>query len=238
MDADRGILNTVHGAEGAIGIAWFVRQRIQFLRKQERRMSPDNDALDRKRRSLQRIAQEAAPSLEAEEVDSVVSTFATLSAPEVEEPRIGYITIDSVSRPEATSRKPGNIVLNWRKLIDLVPDTALAGLGAATGSTAVLPWAIPLAGLYIWNKVWRAAEEKLTEVEASIVLALWKNRNPDHKVIEADGFTYTNTLRTNVGQSPLTLGQYTEGVTRLARIECVEIEDGVIWLREWIRVRF
>lgn len=201
-------------------------------------MLPDNKALEEKRRWLEQVARNAVVGLGENEAEKLISAFTRLSPPESESPKIHLITISSSFKPGAISRKPGNILLNWRKLIDFVPDTALAGIGAATATAAAQPWVIPLAAFYVWNKVWRGAEEKLTDVEACILLALWRNRNSENKVKEDDGFMHTNALRSSVQQPAISLGDYTNALTRLARLECVEIEDGVVWLREWIRVKY
>ena len=62
----------------------------------------------------------------------VVDAFAKVTPPQKPELKIGLITISSLhDSPRASSRKAGNVVLNWRKLLEIVPDVSLAGLGAA-----------------------------------------------------------------------------------------------------------
>lgn len=203
-------------------------------------MLPDTVALKRKREWLAKIASKAQPDLTTGQVETLVRAFARLTAPEEPEEAeftLGYITLDAVSN-QGESRKPGNLFLNWRKLFDLGPDTVLAGIGAATASAAVQPWAIPLAALYIWNKVWRGAEEPLTEVDACILLALWQNRNSENKITEADGEVHTNALRSKQGLSALSVSEYAKALSRLAKLECIELSDGVVWLREWIKVKY
>lgn len=167
-----------------------------------------------------------------------VDTFVSVSPPEEPELTIGLITVSSLyAAPMAHSRKPGNIILNWRKLIDIVPDITLAGLGAATLPVAPA-LAVVLAGLYVWNKVWRGSLEEFTEIEATTILALWQNRNSENKIVEADGFTKTNAVRVEYSLPALTQGQYTAAVNRLVEMECVELEDGTIWLREWVKKKY
>lgn len=73
--------------------------------------------------------------------------------------------------------------------MDVVPDAALIAARAAAQ-----PWLWPLAGLSIWNKVWRGMEEKLSDVEATTIWGLWKNRNGQNKIPEDVGFAKTNAL--------------------------------------------
>lgn len=168
----------------------------------------------------------------------LVNAFARVTPPEAPEFTIGLITINSLyDSPKARSRKPGNVVLNWRKLLDIVPDVSLAGLGAATLPVAPQV-AIALAGLYIWNKVWRGAVEEFSDIEAVTILALWKHRSDKNKITEPEGFERVNELRASYALPSLTAGQYASAINRLVQLECVELENGIIWLREWIQVKY
>ena len=112
-------------------------------------MEQDEDAADAKRQDIRRAASNARrtlPSFSNEAIDSAVEAFAAVTPPEEPEITIGWVTISSLhSAPSAQSRKPGNIILNWRRLIDVVPDVSLAGLGAATLPIAPA-WSAVLAG--------------------------------------------------------------------------------------------
>ncbi|CAN7782467.1 hypothetical protein LJR296_008113 [Cupriavidus necator] len=161
-----------------------------------------------------------------------------MTPPEKPEVWIELVTVSSLhTRPKARSRKPGNVVLNWRKLVDIVPDISLAGLGAATLPVAPVV-AAALAGLYVWNKIWRGSVEDFSDVEAITILALWQHRNGENKINENDGLVKTNQLRAQYSMAPLTPGQYAAVVNRLVEIHCIELENGVIWLREWVRVKY
>jgi len=168
----------------------------------------------------------------------LVDAFARVTPPEEPEITIGLITISSLyDAPKASSRKPGNVVLNWRKLLDIVPDVSLAGLGAAT--LPVAPQiAVALAGLYIWNKVWRGAVEEFSDVEAVTILALWEHKNEKNKIPEQEGFVKTNEVRGRYDLPPLTTKQYASAINRLVSLECIELEDGIIWLREWVQKKY
>ena len=168
----------------------------------------------------------------------LVDAFARVTPPEEPEITIGLITISSLyDAPKASSRKTGNVVLNWRKLLDIVPDVSLAGLGAATLPVAPQV-AVALAGLYIWNKVWRGAIEELSDVEAVTILALWEHKNGRNKISEQEGFAKTNEVRGRYALPPLTSNQYTFAVNRLVSLGCIELVDGIIWLREWVRKKY
>lgn len=165
---------------------------------------------------------------------ATMGAFAELSPPTEPELLAQLIVLSVARQPRAESRKPGNIYLNWRKLVDIVPDGVLAAAGAATGPS----WLIPFAGLYIWNKVRRGSEEQLTDIEATVVLGLWKSRDANNKVSEDVGFARTNSVRRDYALPELSRFSYEEALTRLAKMQCLELKDGQIWLREWIRVSY
>jgi hypothetical protein len=204
-------------------------------------MELDQRAASAKRESMREAATAARGSVQSlpdETIAAVLDAFSRVTPPEEPEFTIGLITINSLhTSPKAQSRKPGNVVLNWRKLIDIVPDVSLAGLGAATLPIAPA-WSAVLAALYIWNKVWRGSFEEFSDAEAVAILALWKNRDGEAKISEADGFAKTNDLRATYSLAPLTLGQFTSVIDRLIQIDCIELTEGIIWLREWVTVKY
>lgn len=204
-------------------------------------MESDESAAESKRQELRDAALSTGPSVQAlpdAALESILSAFTSVTPPGIPEVRFELVTISSLNtKPRANSRKPGNVVLNWRKLVDIVPDIWLAGLGAATLPVAPALAAV-LAGLYVWNKVWRGTVEDFSDVEALTILALWRHRNGENKINENDGFMRTNELRAQYSLPPLSLGEYAATVNRLAEIDCVELENGVVWLREWVRVKY
>lgn len=81
-------------------------------------MEPDHNAAKAKRVSLQEYAacaSSSAPTLDTASAKSLVDAFAQISPPEQPELVIELITINSLHHPTARSRKPGNLLLNWRR---------------------------------------------------------------------------------------------------------------------------
>jgi hypothetical protein len=200
-------------------------------------MTYDEEALRAKQVELTALAEQAIEQHTTDKAPIahlVVEAFADLSAPEKPPSYMRLIVLNVAKTPTASSRKAGNIYLNWKKLIDIVPDGTLAAAGATTGPS----WLIPLAGLYIWNKLWCGSEEKLTEVEATVILALWKNKNSMNKILEEDGYEKTNVIRSDYSLPKLSKSSYESAINRLLKMKCVKLENGWLWLREWVRVTY
>lgn len=129
----------------------------------------DRDALESKREEVELLAQRLTLSLGTGPLPPAqfVAAFVTLTPPEkAPAPVIYHITvIRPMSQPQASTRKLGNLTLNWRKLLDVVPDAAIVSLGGASLPVPqLLTWA--LVGLYVWNKLLRGTEDQLSDSEA------------------------------------------------------------------------
>ena len=159
-----------------------------------------------------------------------LDAFAKVSEPSYSHD-IQLITLSSSGG--GSSRKPGHILLNWRRLFDVGPDVAIASVGIAEDS----PFVRGLVALYVWNKIWRGADEPLTDAEASIIETLWLEVGRKRKVDEATAQVLVNSARTSCGLNSLALVDFDRAVLHLSTMKCVELEDGQIWLREWVRRR-
>jgi hypothetical protein len=199
-------------------------------------MEYDVLALTQKRDEVLNLAREAREETVAFDTDAaaaVLGAFVELTPPEKPEYVFHLITMNSFAQ-DAESRKPGNLFLNWRKLIDIVPDTTIA----AAGATAAPAWLLPFIALYVWNKLWCGAKETLTKDEATIIMALWKHRSGKSTIGEDEGFTRTNEVRLRQGLRTLRRNIYDQAIDRLLRMHCIEMNEGVIWLREWVRITY
>lgn len=199
-------------------------------------MEYDYDAQKLKLAEIAAIANTALATINCTDsniADSAVTAFARLTPPAKPEMLIELITLSSMTK-RGESRKLGNVYLNWKKLCDLVPDVTIAAAGAA----AAPAWLLPFIGLYVWNKLWCGAKEELTVDEATVILALWKNRDGRNKISDELGFEKTNAIRGHLEMPPLNRTAYELAISRLLRMECIEMSDGVIWMREWVKINY
>src|SRR5690348_14012566 len=95
-------------------------------------MSNDDGALKAKQKEISDFTKNAIAPIGSPSptvVETVLNGFVRLTPPEI--PPVEFITISMLSSgPKGRSHKPGNIYLNWRKLIDVMPDTVIAAAGA------------------------------------------------------------------------------------------------------------
>lgn len=208
-------------------------------------MTQDEIAKRAKVQELLRAARDGAARIGGGarvDAEGVAAAFAEVVAPEIDDDdfpkidlRAGLVIVGLPSDPSpGVSRKPGNLILNWRKLAEIVPDVAIAAAAALSGP----PWVGFMVALYIWNRLWRGTEEALSEAEASVMYALWKNRGAGNRIDEDLGYAKTNAARQGFGREPLTRSAYTRALDALVRIDCVAIVGGVVELREAVRIRY
>ncbi|MDP2602492.1 MAG: hypothetical protein Q8S00_07850 [Deltaproteobacteria bacterium] len=196
----------------------------------------DNAAREAKEKEIEAILATLAAGhavLDPRQTQKLIGSFVTVTPPLLPPPVIKRITISELGRGGGDTRKPGNVTLNWRKLLELVPDVTLAVAGVA-GS----PWLIPLAALYVWMRLWNAASVSLEEEDAFVVYSLWLHRNGENKISEDNAFLKTETLAHKHGFPAITKEKFTKIIDKLLSLECVEMEEGIIWLREWVRIEY
>lgn len=199
-------------------------------------MKPDYKALEKKKTELRNIALSQIPETATNRsslVDKLFDSYIQLSPPK-EPPLVSeMITVSSMGRRGGRSRKPGNIILNLGKLIQIVPDITITAAGVA-GPT----WLLPFIALHIWNKLWTNSKVDLDQKHAMIIYALWKNRNSENKIHEEAGYEKANSVFHKLELPDLSKSEYTQIINNLLDLECIEIEEGIIWLREWVRTTY
>ena len=133
---------------------------------------------------VQELAQEAviscwrASGLAYEGLDAettaraVIDSFVQITPPEAAPTIVEFISLPSGGRGGGRSVKPGNLLLNMRKLF-----TAIASGVITTASVIGAPWTAPFAALVLWDRVWSGLNIDITEREAVLLWTMWNNRD-------------------------------------------------------------
>ena len=152
--------------------------------------------------------------------------------PPLEEPVIMHcLTFDSLKNyRDGNSIKPGNILLNIKNLIEAIPEMTSIGAGMVCEN----PLIIVCGAFSLWLKLRDIATLKISQEQAFVIIALWKNCDMSHKISLNNGFDATNNLLKQYGESDITYLKYNYIIDSLVKMKCIEITEGTIWLREWI----
>ena len=164
--------------------------------------------------------------------DSLLQTRFISITPPLEKPlTMQLLTLDSLrDYKTGSSIKPGNIVLNIKELIEAIPEVVSIGAGMVCDNLV-----ITVCGAFsLWLKLRDIATVSITREQAFTIVALWKSCNSAHKISLDDGFIATNVLLKQYGESEITNLKYNIVIDSLIKMQCIELTEGIIWLREWI----
>lgn len=129
------------------------------------------------------------------------------------------------------SLKPGNIWLNWKKLLIVGSESILTIAGAAS-----VPWLIPLAGLVVWNKVWSLLTIEIDERHAAVIWTLWKNRDKEDRIEHDKILNLVNEELIKYNRLPMDEKELNNILSDLEKMECIEKDEkNKWWLREWVK---
>ena len=164
--------------------------------------------------------------------DSLLQTRFISITPPLEKPlTMQLLTLASLrDYKNGSSIKPGNIVLNIKELIEAIPEVVSIGAGMVCDNLV-----ITVCGAFsLWLKLRDIATVSITREQAFTIVALWKSCNSAHKISLDDGFIATNVLLKQYGESEITNLKYNIVIDSLIKMQCIELTEGIIWLREWI----
>jgi hypothetical protein len=118
--------------------------------------------------------------------------------------------------------------------------TAAAGTLAVVGTIAN-PWTVPLAALVLWDAVWSRSEVDIQEREASVIWAMWVNRDEKGEISKGRLLALVNSERAQYGRLPLSETELKDAIALLKKMRCVErskTDQSKWWLREWVRINW
>jgi hypothetical protein len=203
-----------------------------------------DESVDPKHQELRTLIGEALQEIgldDAERLaDQVEAHYANVTPPSVEVdielPPTEMVTVRPGGRGGGVTTKPGNVVLNLRKLI-----TAIASGALTIAGTAAVPWMLVVGALVTWDRLYSSAQLEINEVQACVAWSLWVSRDAAGTLAKVEVFDVVNRERENFGQQPLSVKEVDYALQDLERMGCIQqsrSDPDRWWLREWVRVRY
>jgi hypothetical protein len=154
----------------------------------------------------------------------ILDRFAAITPPSHDK-SIDYVVAGLSGGPHGrgggVSIKPGNIVLNWRRLIFDGSEIAVALKELANPLTAIF------AALIIWNKVWSLLAVTISERHAALLLSMWLHRDTRDDVVRKEGLlSIVNQELAKWGKPPMAIDELETLLKDLERLECIELSNG------------
>jgi hypothetical protein len=131
------------------------------------------------------------------------------------------------------SLKPGNIRLNWKKLLLDGSEAILTIVGVVA-----IPWLILLAGLIIWNKVYSLLNIEIEERHAGVIWTMWKNKDKDNCIGNDVILDLVNKELQKYDRPTMNQEELDGILTDLNRMRCIKKEDNKWWLHEWVDIEY
>ena len=181
--------------------------------------------------SLDGVAGEDAARLASEVVDH----FASVTAPHWEA-RFELVTLRPGGLGGGSTTKPGNVVLNLRKLVVAIANGAIT----IAGGLAV-PWVLIVGALVVWDNLWSCLQLEIGDNQACVLWTLWNGRDEDRTFPKRDVQDAVNRERSRFGMQPLGAGEIDHAIGDLVRMGCIKdaVRDpGRWWLREWVSIEY
>ena len=196
--------------------------------------TPNYEARDAKHAELVTDMRSLLGDDVSEHAERLVNAFCSVNPP-LEPPMvIEMITLHSGGRRGGNTRKPGNIILNWRRLVQDSADLVLTGAGVAA-----TPWLIPLAALSIFNKLWSHSGIEVSREQAACLFAMWHHRDENNRIEIDRAHAESDALFDVFTWPSLERAGFEAVLQDLVQMRCVELPDAkTIWLREWVRTSY
>lgn len=191
------------------------------------------DASDLKLKMITQTAQGMVGSVEL--AKKVVECLCSVTPPE-RRTAFELMTIQKGGRGGGVSVKPGNVLLNIRKLVSAVASGALTVVGSLHE-----PWIAVLGALAVWDSLYSGLQVELDEAEASVVWTMWLKCDDSHTLPKSGLLLRVNEQRRKFGRREMSDLEFSDVLRKLERMRCISAggdDDSRWWLREWVRVEF
>lgn len=212
-------------------------------------MEYDHERAKEKKEEINKLTKEAilkywnGLGVKAEELDTkdaaeeIINNFVEIDPPEKEvSVYLELMTFRSGGRGGGRSVKPGNIFLNFRKLISFLASCVLTG-----ASMVHSPWTAPFAAVVLWDRLWSNLNLELSEREAAIIWTLWLYRDKNDCVPDSGLLEKINSELNKFGRSSISQEELNDSLSKLKEMECIEAwsqDPSKWWLCEWVKVTY
>lgn len=163
--------------------------------------------------------------------------FIGITSPEEqkEPPLMQMLTFSSLKDFKGgNSIKPGNVTLNMKMLMAMIPSIVEASFNIASD----FPVLKICAALNIWKTVKQIFGVEISRDQAFVIVALWKNCDSRHRILIENGYYATNKLYEKYGEPIITDVKYHLILDSLEKLQCIELDNGEIWLRERVSRKY
>ena len=201
-------------------------------------MKPEKRAEEKEQEILKITKDTIAPHFSNPEQLSlqIINHFCGITPPEIEIDTKKYLIAGMKPGGLGGARcsKPGNIWLNWKKLLVDGSESILTIVGAVE-----VPWLIPLAGLVVWNKVWSLLSIRIDERHAAVIWTMWENRDEENCIKNDKVLYLVNKDLSKYNRLTINEEELRDISKDLEDMNCIKgTEENKWWLRESVETTY
>jgi hypothetical protein len=201
-------------------------------------MKFDEKRAEVKRKELTYIVSGILQNYNIQNKEKISSIIIDLFVDDITPPETELIRYKLEMRPigigGGKSIKPGNILLNWRKLLVGASETILTVAGAVA-----TPWLIPFAGIVVLNTILSLSTIEITERHAAVIWTIWSNRDPKNCVEGKVILKLVNKELQKYNRPKMNQKELDMVLKDLKKMKCIkEIEENKWCLREKVKVSY
>ncbi|MCK4819866.1 hypothetical protein KA005_29140, partial [bacterium] len=150
--------------------------------------------------------------------NKIVSSCISIQPPEKKKIVLHLMTMAPSGRGGGKSTKPGNIVLNIRKLVEAIANGAFAAVSAYQ-----VPWLGIFGLILLWNSLWSSAQVELSENDAAVIWTMWVHRDRENKEISENKLLgKVNDHLAKYDRASITQKDMEFSIKRLEEIKCIK----------------
>ena len=132
------------------------------------------------------------------------------------------------------SIKPGNITLNWKKLVYGIPSIIESSIAIETNNIIL----IGCSALTLCKTINKILSVEISKEQSIVLLALWQGRKYRRKIPVSDGLNLVNKFCKIYSEEPMDNKVYQRTLDELLRLKCIDLVDDKILLIEKVSRKY
>ncbi len=226
--------------------------KVEIAKEIAERVVIAKEIAERKRQEIFEIIKETVATYHSNPNElalKIFDNFFEITPPKIEIYKIGpkenyykhdsfccfFMTLisDKLGPREVKSIKPGNILLNWKKILECIPESIIT-----TVHSIAVPWLIPLAALAVLIKLLQISTIKLDERYAAAIWTMWQYKDENNSIEKDKILELVNKELSKFDRKEMTEEELNSILNVLEKIKCIRQIENKYFFNETINIKY
>ncbi|MDU1603146.1 MAG: hypothetical protein E6845_09290 [Clostridium sp.] len=154
---------------------------------------------------------------------------------EIEDENLQYVSLENSILKGGSSRKPGNIILNMEDCLGIIISSSISITSALTNQNI----AMKLMGLLgVVCSLNQKMKINISPDQASVLRIIYTKCNEKKEIEIETCYKELNKIREENDNHILSKIQYSHILDDLCKLNCISLENNVIYLKEKIKIKY